>query len=80
MDLVRVRIVEEQLSLRPGPFCEEPEKSEYGVTTYLGNREVPKVFEQGRKINQTEYGERDRNAGPGGEEALSEEGGGGKAV
>lgn len=54
MDLVRVQIVEEQLSLRPGPFRGEPEKPERGVITYLGNREALKLFEQGRKINQSE--------------------------
>lgn len=85
MDLVLVQIVEAQLRLRPGLFCGEPRKPERGVTTYLGNREARKVFEQGRKMNQTEYaggngGERDRNTGPGGEDALGEEGGGHKAV
>ncbi|XP_023383320.1 sodium channel protein type 10 subunit alpha [Pteropus vampyrus] len=53
MDLVRVRIVEEQLRLRPGPFCGEPEKSEYGVTTYLGNREAPKADSSSSSSSRT---------------------------
>lgn len=56
MDLVLVQIVEAQLRLRPGLFCGEPRKPERGVTTYLGNREARKVFEQGRKMNQSMQG------------------------